>query len=288
MDFSGKSPIMYVGASRGGRTVNSMTILEVLKQINFGQRVAEEEAGTLAEYFVETDHWRRLFSDAVDIVYGPKGSGKSALYSLLVGRKTELFDRKILVAVAENPRGATAFKALVTDPPASECEFLALWKLYTVCLVSATIDDYGISGEQSNELRDRLQESGLRPRERNLQSVLISVFDYVKKLLRPKAVEGSLKLDPISQMPSGVTTKIIFAEPSVEQAAEGMVSVDRLLELGNEALASAGYNLWILLDRLDVAFLESPKLEHNALRALFHVYLDIVGNSFLSRLISTY
>ncbi len=37
----------------------------------------------LASYFVETDHWGRLYSDEVDIIYGPKGAGKSALYSLL-------------------------------------------------------------------------------------------------------------------------------------------------------------------------------------------------------------
>jgi len=45
--------------------------------------------------------------------------------------------------------------------------------------------------------------------------------------------------------------------------------------LGDEALTGAGYKLWVLLDRLDVAFLESPELEQNALRALFHVYLDL-------------
>lgn len=252
-----------------------MTTLEVLKQITFGQRVAEEEPELLEKYFVETDHWQRLFSDAVDVVYGPKGSGKSALYSMLVGRKTELFDRRILIAAAENPRGATAFRALVADPPASEREFIALWKLYTACLVSATLDDYGISGEQAKELRDCLRESGLLPRQKSLQGVLVSVFDYVKRLLRPEAVESSLKLDPASQMPSGITAKIIFGEPSIKQAAEGKVSVDRLLELGDEALAGAGYKLWVLLDRLDVAFSESPELEQNALRALFHVYLDL-------------
>jgi hypothetical protein len=47
-----------------------MTILEVLKQTTFGQRVAEEETELLEKYFVETDHWQRLFSDAVDVVYG--------------------------------------------------------------------------------------------------------------------------------------------------------------------------------------------------------------------------
>jgi hypothetical protein len=35
--------------------------------------------------------------------------------------------------------------------------------------------------------------------------------------------------------------------------------------------------IWIVLDRLDVAFLDSEELEARALRALFRVYLDITG-----------
>ncbi len=35
--------------------------------------------------------------------------------------------------------------------------------------------------------------------------------------------------------------------------------------------------LWIVLDRLDVAFAESASLEANALRALFRAYLDLAG-----------
>lgn len=254
-----------------------MAIRDILQPVTFGERVAEEELERLAKYFVETDHWQRLFSDSVDIVYGPKGAGKSALYSLLVGRKSELFDRRILTVAAENPRGATAFKALVTDPPATEQEFTALWKLYMACLISATLDDFGVSTPQAKELRERLQASGLRPTEKNLQTVLLSAFGYVKRRLRPKGVEGGVNLDPITGTPTGVTGKILFGEPSQEESASGSASVDRLLELGDEALGQTGYKLWVLLDRLDVAFSDSAGLEQNALRALFHVYLDLLA-----------
>jgi hypothetical protein len=50
--------------------------------------------------------------------------------------------------------------------------------------------------------------------------------------------------------------------------------VDRLLGLADGSLRAAGYEAWVLLDRLDVAFAETPDLEANALRALFRVYLD--------------
>src|SRR5216684_5552091 len=78
----------------------------------------------LSTYFVFTDEWERLYRGVIDVVYGPKGSGKSALYSLLLARNSELFDRSILLIAAENPRGAPAFQDLVADPPAVEREFL--------------------------------------------------------------------------------------------------------------------------------------------------------------------
>ena len=51
-----------------------------------------------------------------------------------------------------------------------------------------------------------------------------------------------------------------------------------MLDLASQALSNnSGFTVWILLDRLDVAFVESPILEQNALRALFRVYLDVLG-----------
>lgn len=59
---------------------------EVLRATTFGKRVAEEEGDELSTYFVETDQWKRISEGEVDIVYGAKGSGKSAIYSLLLRR----------------------------------------------------------------------------------------------------------------------------------------------------------------------------------------------------------
>ena len=56
-------------------------------------------------------------------------------------------------------------------------------------------------------------------------------------------------------------------------------SVDNLLELANNALTTSQQTAWILLDRLDVAFVDDVGLEANALRALFRVYLDLLAYS---------
>ena len=82
----------------------------VLSQTSFGKRVAEEEGDELRSYFVETEQWRKILAGDVDVVYGPKGSGKSAIYSLLQSEKEILrVQRRIVVIPAENPRGTPAF-----------------------------------------------------------------------------------------------------------------------------------------------------------------------------------
>jgi len=258
-----------------------MNKIDVLRDITFGQRVAEDEDDTLESYFVETDSWRRLYADGVDIVYGPKGAGKSALYSLLIARTDDLFDRQVILAPAENPRGAPAFQDLVTDPPATERQFIALWKLYFVCLVSARFDELGISGEEADEARAHLEREGLVLGRRTLQGLLRSVVAYVRKAIQPASVEAGVAVDPNTQLPVGFSGKISFHEPDASAIQSGIASVDNLLGLCNSALAKADYSLWLMLDRLDVAFAESPELEKNALRALFKVYLDLLAHKRL-------
>ena len=63
----------------------------VVHDVSFGQRVAEGERSDLASYFLETEHWRRVWAGDVDVVFAPKGGGKSAIYSMLVSPKAELF-----------------------------------------------------------------------------------------------------------------------------------------------------------------------------------------------------
>lgn len=249
----------------------------ILRETSFGHRVAEEETDVLASYFVETDHWTRLYRGEIDVVYGPKGAGKSALYALLLSKTTELFDKNILLVPAENPRGAPAFRDLLLDPPATEREFVNLWKLYFACLLHGLLAEYDIKGDATSQLELALQREGLVRGTLSLAGVLSSVVNYVRKALRPQAVEGGVKFDPVTQLPTGFTGKIMFSEPAKGSTDPELRSVDHLLGLANTALAGAGLRAWILLDRLDVAFSENVELEANALRALFRVYLDLLA-----------
>lgn len=252
-----------------------MQRVELVKSLSFGARVAEEETAELAKYFVETDQWNRIFRGDIDIIRGDKGAGKSAIYSLLVTKTDELFDKKILLITAERPRGATVFKDLVADPPTSENEFIALWKLYIVTLVAQSIKDFGIdsSGANARKLISLLEEQGLLEAAFDLAQVYKQARNYVRRWFVPKSVEGTFAIDPNTGFPT-LSGKITPSEPSGELRSKGYVSVDALVELANSALVAGDYRLWVLLDRLDVAFIESHDLEKNALRALFRVYRD--------------
>ena len=175
----------------------------VLRSITFGQRVAEEEMDALSTYFVETDHWERLYKGDIDVVYGAKGSGKSALYSLLLSKSTDLFDRNILLVAGENPRGATAFRDLVTDPPASEREFIGLWKLYLASQLHSALADFGNKNDESSQLEDALAREGLVKGAMSLSSLLRGVVEYARRALGPQAIEGGVELYPITQLPKG-------------------------------------------------------------------------------------
>ena len=196
---------------------------------------------------------------------------------MLISRSDELFDKGIVLVAAENPRGAPAFRNLLLDPPASEREFVNLWKLYFACLLHGLLVEYSIGGDATTQLERALQREGLVRGSLSLAGVLSGVVDYVRRALRPQALEGGIELDPITQMPKGFTGKIVFSEPGKGAVDPELRSVDRLLELANIALASSPLKCWVLLDRLDVAFSENFALEANALRALFRVYLDLLA-----------
>lgn len=254
---------------------------QILQQSDFGSRIAEDDS-QLTNYFVETEHWRKLTEDKVDIIFGAKGSGKSALYSLLLKERQNFrLDRRTLVLPAENPRGAPAFRDLISQQILSEESFRGLWKLY---FLSISADYYRHMLQTSPEYaRDDaelviklLEKDGLLTPDINLLSRLKAAFDYVLRIARPKSIEGSY-IDPAG---ATFSTKITLQEPTKTQQDSGYTSVDTLLAKLNLAFQSIDVTVWLALDRLDIAFADSDDLEKNALRSLFRTYLDMssLGN----------
>jgi len=249
--------------------------LEVLKQIKIGERIAEDEAEDLMKYFVETDQWRKIRSGEIDIVYGPKGSGKSAIYTLLIKQESALFDTNILIVPAENVRGATVFQSIMSDPLPSEINFIYLWKIYSLVLIAKKLKEFGIFNGKAQPLIRALEEAKLLPASGSLSAMFRAVTNYVKAWTQRdvKASEIALTIDSQTGTPT-FSKRTEFGEISEEQSLR-KIPVDELLDIAGEALEKANINVWLLFDRLDVAFADSKDLEKNALRALFRVYNDL-------------
>lgn len=252
-----------------------MDRLDLLKSLSFGSQVAEDEIQSLGSYFVKTDQWNRILKGDIDIVRGEKGAGKSALYLLLNQNQPELRERGVLTLNGENPRGATVFKDLVADPPAAENEFVVLWKLYILVLICHRLRDEKVATARLAKVYHQLEAAGLMEATLNLASLLRNAQNFARRLLKPTSFEGGLQIDPMTLLPNGVTGKITLAEPDAGARELGAQSIDGLFQAVEDVLSAENLSVWVLLDRLDVAFAESHELEANALRALIKVYGDL-------------
>src|SRR5688500_7819263 len=199
-----------------------MERLALLKELSFGTQVAEDEVASLQEYFVRPEQWSRIARGDVDIVRGEKGAGKSALYLLLNKNKDDLFDRNILIVSGENPRGTTVFKDLISDPPASEREFVVLWKLYILVLVCHQMREYDINDSRIQSVYGALEEQGLLERELNLAGLLRAAQSLARRLLSNTRVEYEAPLDQTTGTPTGIIGRLSLAEPSSELRSAGI------------------------------------------------------------------
>lgn len=248
---------------------------EVLESTTFGKRVAEEEEQQLKLYFVETKQWKKIYSGEIDILYGSKGSGKSAIYSLLLKRADELSKQNIILIPAENLQGFPVFQELATNPPTREDEFRRLWKIYFLTLIVSHFRSSKLKNKKASRIISILEDAGLITQDDSLSGKLRSALRYVRNIKVESLETANLKVDPLTGNPKLAIGKITFGDPTPSQLKRGFISADTLIKTADEVLLEAGKSIWLVLDRLDVAFAYSDELEGNALRALFGVYQDI-------------
>ncbi|MCW9054419.1 MAG: hypothetical protein OQJ98_00310 [Candidatus Pacebacteria bacterium] len=243
---------------------------ELVKSLRFGEGVAESESSDLSKYFVETDQWNRVIAGEIDIVYGHKGSGKSALYTLLLEKNDKIEEASIISA--ENPRGDTAFQNIEIKPPTSEVDFQSLWKLYFVSLVGLFLQEAKVKNNPANELTAVLRRAGFL--EQDKKTLISRILDFINKR-KLQSLEGMLTFDPNTGMVSCVGKASLEGDPTDDSKVN--ISIDQLITYANQALRMENLIVWIAIDRLDVAFKENHNLEENALRALFHCYLSLLS-----------
>ena len=168
----------------------------IYESIRFGNRVAEDESNQLSNYFLDTKHWTGLIEGDVDVVLGPKGSGKSALYLNLLSKGHELQAKGIYLLKAENPRGETIF-SLFNQETANrtytyedrsieyliEKDIVAFWKLYFLTIIVTELKKEEINDAEIKKVVSIFEECGLIPQEKSLKNIFRHVIHYLKQVV---------------------------------------------------------------------------------------------------------
>jgi hypothetical protein len=258
-----------------GKECRGMRRKEALQQLDLGGSVAEFDSD-LKRYFVETETYRKLIRDRVDIVAGDKGTGKSALFNILRLRYTSIPElNNIEVIPAFNTSGDPVFQQLAEGEVYTEGQYRTIWKTYILSLAGNWLlklydGDWTPSMVKLDALLRRID---IRELDDKPSSVFSRLVGLVRRIVTPKKAGITHTLDE-SGMPE-ITPFVEFDTPASDPVTPKIIRHTESLGLLNDALAEANLTLWLVLDRLDEAFAGHPTTEIPALRALFRTYLDI-------------
>ena len=244
----------------------------VLKALEFGCYIAEDEATELEDYFLGTPIWASLEKGEIDIVLGAKGSGKSALATRLCLKDSA--DPTVSVIFGENPTGEAVFQSVANDPPSSEQEFRVLWLLYFLTIAGKFIrdDDKVANSDMRTVLVRALEDARLLKPGGSIGSLLNDVRRHIRNVLSNAIPQIDAGLEPGAGLP---TLSFSLHLPGDPDGVEHTVGLNELLKTANEALEASDLSLWVVLDRLDAAFGPKPEIESMAIRALLRAYRDL-------------
>lgn len=253
-------------------------VRDLIGNLDLGKSVAEFDEA-LETYFIETNAFRELISDKIDIIAGDKGTGKTAIYKILHQKYTTLpmLDATEVIA-AFNPIGNPVFQKLGEHDIQAEGEYIRMWKLYFLSLVGNWLLGVwdGNFTTSMGELDQLLKGLDIRSKDDAPVNIFTRTVSRLGRLFRWRA--AALEI-------SATDTGIPIIKPSIEfdnntntdtDTLQQNVSVEFALRLLDTCLADAELSVWVAVDRLDEAFQGFPQVEVPALRALLRTYLDML------------
>jgi hypothetical protein len=252
-------------------------VRNLIGTLNLGNSVAEHDTD-LKSHFVETQAFRALVSGDIDVVAGDKGTGKTALFTVLRERQRAYKSlRDVEILPAFNPVGNPIFQRLAQVPILAEGAYVTVWKSYFLSLVGNWLLELvsGTSSAKLERLSSILNDTGLRSADDSANTIFGKVVHLFSKFAKPKSAEIALSIT--EQGIPVLIPKVEFqsGEPS-KQAEPSIIAHEDALRVLDECLAEVGVSVWIVLDRLDEAFQGFPDVERPALRALLRTYLDLL------------
>ena len=256
--------------------MNNLEAAELLATLDLGSGVAETD-NLLESARVETSVFDDLIADRVDLVPGTKGSGKTALYRILVDFLPQMLlqNRRVVVAHGVNMRQDTVFLAFKEQfDKLDESDFVDFWCVYLASLANEQfIRDVKFDGYLHNcsaevERFRRAYKNANIPdldRKRTLKEIISWSLAVVKKI-KPRVVWkppediGQVELEFGGDPPSTSTSS--KSEPKLP------LLIEEIIEALDEVLKASDLAVWLMVDRLDELFARRSATERKALRGL--------------------
>jgi hypothetical protein len=253
-----------------------MKAADLLPLLDIGNSVAEFDTH-LQAYFLETQIYSDFVNGRCDIVTGDKGTGKTAIYRIIRDKYRDIPELQDVELVAGfNDSGNPVFQRLSQAQVLSEGQYITVWKTYILAILGNYVLDIceGAYSNQMKELDRLLTALGVRTHDATASTVFSQLANLLRSITHPKAAEIAFSVTDAG-MPI-VAPRVEFAELSPqEHGIQKIVNSDDALRLLNQTIEDLGINMWLVLDRLDEAFVGMPDIEIPALRALFRTYLDM-------------
>lgn len=249
---------------------------ELLADLDLGSGVAETD-NLLEAARIETSVFDDLIADRVDLIPGTKGSGKTALYRILVDflPDTLLRHRRVVLAHGVSTRQDTVFLAFKEQfDKLDESDFVDFWCVYLASLANEqfirnlTFDGYlHDCSTQVERFRIAYRNANIPEldRPRTLKEIISWSLAVVKKL-KPKVVWKAPEDIGQFELQFGETE----ATPTRRQQSEPKLPllINELVDALGAVLDASDLSIWLMIDRLDELFARRSATERKALRAL--------------------
>lgn len=248
---------------------------KLLELTDLGADIAEQDT-LLESTKIETSVFTDLFYDRVDLIPGTKGSGKSALYRIIVEFLPAMLlkQRKVVVAHGVSHHGDSVFHAFKDKfEKLSEDDFVDFWCIYFVSLAheqfikNSTYHEYIQYCDKEIKQFQAACAVAKIPDIKSNKS-LKDILDWCLNalhVLKPKIVykpdsnEWQATLfggQPISTSNDKNSDSVLPIYVS-----DIKISLEKILKKSN-------LSIWLMVDRLDEIFPRRSELEKRALRGL--------------------
>jgi hypothetical protein len=260
--------------------MGNMNIREILQKFQFGNPVAEYDQG-LQGYFLVTDTFRYLVGGDADIIAGDKGTGKTAIYQHLKGLYKNTPELNgIEVITGFNPTGEPLFRRLGDEAKMTEGQYITVWKLYFLSLVGNWLikNSHGENSPALRRLSYLLSKADMVTVDDSAGTVFSRLMSWLRQNASPKAVGMDFTFNEMGY--PVLTPKVELGESRKQENIDiEVVPHHDALNTLNDALAEKKVSVWIVMDRLDEAFVGRPDIESLALRALIRTFMDFMSYS---------